>query len=195
MLRRLPPCLLALALAVVSLPALAHPGHGTTLTDAVAGFMHPMLGLDHVLAMVAVGLWARFLGGKAVWLVPLGFVLCMVGGFALGLAGVNLPAVQLGIAASAVLLGVLVAVGARLPLALAVCLVAPVAVLHGHAHAAGLAGAAANFGLGFVAATSLLHVAGITLGSLLAGQRSRALAQGVGGTVAGIGLLLLGGWA
>jgi urease accessory protein len=184
-----------LALAGMALPALAHPGHAVGPDAFTAGFTHPFLGLDHVLAMVAVGMWAARLGGRAVWLAPTAFITCMVGGFALAMAGVGLPAVEPGIAASVVVLGILIAAAIRLPLAASVALVGVFAVFHGHAHGAELTGAAAAFGLGFVAATALLHGAGIALGRVLAGRQRLLLARGLGGVVAGIGLVLLGGLA
>jgi urease accessory protein len=182
------------ALGTMTLPALAHPGPGGDAGSLVAGVAHPLLGADHVLAMVAVGLWAVFLGGRAVWMVPAAFVLGMAGGFALVVAGVGLALVEPGIAASVLILGVLIAAAVRLPLAPSTLLVGLFAVLHGHSHGAEVMSDALAFGLGFVAATILLHVAGIGLGRVLAGQ-GLMLARGLGGAVAGIGLVLLGGLA
>src|SRR3546814_8038615 len=105
MLRRL--SLSALALAAMAPLAFAHPGHGSEVGSLIAGFAHPLLGLDHVLAMVAVGLWAAFLGGRAVWIVPAAFVSVMAGGFALATAGPAFLAVALGVGGSVVVMGVL----------------------------------------------------------------------------------------
>lgn len=186
--------LAALALVATTLPAFAHPGHDSAAGALVAGFAHPLLGLDHVLAMVAVGLWAAFLGGRAVWRVPSAFVMVMAGGFAVATAGLGLPAVELGIAGSVVALGVLIAAAVRLPLALSSGLVGLLALFHGHAHGSASSGEALTFGIGLAAATALLHVVGIGLGLVLAG-RGWMLARGVGGATAAIGLVLLGGLA
>jgi urease accessory protein len=184
----------ATVLGFMTLPVLAHPGHGGDGSSLAAGFVHPLLGLDHVLAMVAVGLWAALLGGRAVWMVPATFVACMAGGFALPMAGISLPAVEPGIAASIVVLGLLIAAAVRLPLAPSMALVGLFAVFHGQAHASELTGAAFTFGLGMIAATALLHGAGIGLGRTLTG-RHLTVARGLGGVMAGVGLALLGGWA
>lgn len=183
-----------LALAAMLQPAFAHPGHGSGSGALLAGFTHPLLGLDHVLAMVAVGLWAALLGGRAVWMVPAAFVACMLGGFVLAVTGLSLPAVEPGIAASVIILGVLLAAAVRLPLAPSTALVGLFAVFHGHAHGAELTSAAAAFGLGFVAATALLHGVGIALGRLLAGRQRLLLVRGLGGAAVGIGFALLGGF-
>ena len=155
----------ALALTLVPTAALAHPG----LADAhgfAQGFAHPLGGLDHLLAMVAVGIFAWQLGGRALWLVPGAFLLAMAAGGALAMEGVALPLVEFGIAASVVVLGAIVALGVRAPLAVAMALVGLFAVFHGSAHATemplGVAGVA--YGAGFLLATALLHAAGIALG-------------------------------
>lgn len=193
MLRR--PSLFSLALAFVALPALAHPEHGGAISGMGAGLIHPLLGVDHVLAMLAVGLWARVLGGKAVWMLPGAFVLGVAMGFALALAGVHLPAVEVGVAASVVLLGVLLGAAGRPPLAAAMALAGLFAVLHGHAHGSEFTGAAPAFAKGLLASTAVLHAAGIGLGGLLMSRRQVALTRGVGAAVAGIGLVLLGAGA
>ncbi|HET6630255.1 MAG TPA: HupE/UreJ family protein [Woeseiaceae bacterium] len=179
-------------LVTTTLPAFAHPGHGSETGAIVAGFAHPLLGLDHVLAMLAVGLWAAFLGGRAVWIVPAAFVAVMAGGFASATAGFALPGVEPGVAGSVVLMGVLVAAAVRLPLALASGLVGVLALFHGHAHGTELSEGALAFGIGFASATALLHAVGIGLGLALA-RRGPMRVRGVGGTTAAIGLVLLGG--
>ena len=122
-----------LMLALLAIPAWAHEQSGQA-AGFVTGLLHPVSGLDHVLAMVAVGLWGAQLGAPAIWLLPVTFPLVMaIGGF-LGLLGVPLPGVEVGIAASAVLLGAMVATESRPPLALAAALVAFFAVFHGNAH-------------------------------------------------------------
>lgn len=150
---------------VLVTPAFAHVG----LHDQggiLHGFMHPIGGLDHVMAMVAVGMLAANLGGRALWLVPSAFVSMMVVGGVLGLTGVPLPFVEHGIGLSVIVLGVLVALGVNMPAILAMSVVGLFAVFHGHAHGTELpAGSTpAAFAAGFVLATVLLHAAGIGLG-------------------------------
>ena len=195
MLKRL---VLALAASLAAtLPAFAHlnPGeHGSFL----AGVSHPLTGADHILVMVAVGLWAATIGGRAVWIVPSAFVATMAAGFALALAGVHLPFVEPAILASVVALGLLVALAVRLPTASCALVVAVFALFHGYAHGEemGAAGAAA-FGAGFALATALLHAAGIALGlglaSGLAGRTGGIAARLIGAGTAAAGLLLIAG--
>ena len=130
------------------------------------GFAHPFYGLDHVLAMVAVGLWASQLGGRALWLLPLTFPVVMAAGAALGLSGVALPWVETGIAASVMVLGAAVALTLRPSLAVSVPLIGLFALLHGFAHGVELPAQASAlaYGAGFVAATLMLHLAGLAIG-------------------------------
>jgi urease accessory protein len=166
----------ALFVALAPTMAFAHPGHdGAGLVD---GFLHPLGGVDHIVAMVAVGLLAARLGGRALWLVPASFVAAMAAAGLAGMAGVGLPYVEAGITLSVVVLGAVVALRLTMPVAAAMALVAFFAVFHGYAHgiempetASGLA-----YGAGFVAATALLHGIGIGLGLTLAGGRLRATA-------------------
>lgn len=185
---RLPLVLGAAALLAPGL-ALAHPGHeaGTVMT----GVMHPLGGLDHVLAMVAVGLWGAQRGGRALWAAPLAFLAAMVAGGALGLAGVGLPMVEPMILASIVLLGAAVAMALRLPLAAALPAIALFGLAHGHAHGAeGPGQGMAAYALGFVLATAALHgvgvATGLALGRLSAGRTARA----IGAATAAAGLML-----
>ena len=188
---------LTLAGALLPTAALAHTGIGAAGGFA-HGFWHPIGGLDHVLAMVAVGAFAVRLGGRAVWLVPAAFVAMMaVGGFA-GMEGIQLPFVETGIALSVVVLGLAVAFQWKLPVAAASALVGLFAIFHGHAHgsempvdASGLAYAA-----GFMLATASLHVAGIGLGLAVGriGARSRLALQASGGAMALAGVALLSGY-
>mgnify|MGYP003384540846 CR=1 FL=1 len=153
------------ALLALSTGAMAHTGQGVA-HDLTHGFMHPLRGLDHLIAMVAVGVFAAQLGGRATYFVPVAFVLAMIAGGGAGYAGLPLPMVEQGIGLSVVVLSVAVALGARLPLAISMTVVGLFAVFHGHAHGAEGAGAA-NFipyAAGFVLATSTLHIAGIALG-------------------------------
>jgi urease accessory protein len=153
--------------------AQAHVGIGST-SGVIDGFAHPFSGWDHICAMVGVGLWAAQRGGRAVWLVPLAFVIVMMAGGLLGMAHVLVPFVEPGIIASVLILGLLVAMAARLPLAASACLVGVFALFHGHAHGAEMPTAAAGilYGLGFVISTILLHVCGIGLG--LAANKAQA---------------------
>jgi urease accessory protein len=161
-----------LLLALPSL-ALAHTGAGPT-HSLVHGFMHPLSGLDHLLAMLAVGLWAGQIGGRSVWLLPVTFVGAMVAAGALGVAGVGLPAVELGIAVSVLVLGALIAAAARPALLLGAGAVAVFALFHGYAHGSEMAATATAvyYGAGFAATTALLHAAGV--GLVVLAHRARA---------------------
>ncbi|TWA70243.1 urease accessory protein [Azospirillum brasilense] len=149
----------------LALPAAAHTGHAG---DAmfVQGLLHPLTGIDHLLAMVAVGVWAAQNGGRALWLLPAAFIAMLSGGAALGMAGIALPAVEAGIAASVAVLGLLVLLNKRVPATAAALLVGAFAVLHGHAHGTEMPQTADPllYGLGFVLSTALLHGTGIALG-------------------------------
>lgn len=165
--------LAAVTVTTLATPAFAHlpPGeYGSFL----AGVTHPVFGLDHVLAMVAVGLWAAQIGGRAIFWVPTAFVLAMLAGFGLALAGMPLPFVEPAILASVIVLGAVVALALRPDMQLAMAVVAGLALFHGHAHGGELGGAVAlRFGAGFAVATALLHAAGIGV-ALAAGQWLRA---------------------
>jgi urease accessory protein len=152
---------------LVAEPALAHSVGGTA-AGFTAGFLHPPSGLDHLLAMVSVGIWGAELGAPAIWLLPIAFPLIMAVGGALGVIGMPLPAGELLIALSVVVLGTLVASARRLPIWAALAIVGVFAIAHGHAHGAELPDAAdaLAFTVGFVLATGLLHLAGITIGVL-----------------------------
>lgn len=160
------------ALALLPSLAYAHTGVGEA-SGFLHGLTHPISGLDHVCAMLAVGLWAAQTGGRSIWAVPLTFVGVMALGGALPVLGIGLPFVEQGIALSVLLLGVLIAAAVRLPLRLSSAMVGLFALWHGHAHGAEMPAAASGFGyaLGFVLATSLLHVIGIASGL---GMRQRA---------------------
>ncbi len=158
-----PRLIIAAALTLLPTAAFAHPGdaHGF-----VHGFAHPLGGLDHVLAMVTVGLFAWQLGGRALALVPATFVLAMAAGGALGMAAMPLPGVELGIAASVIVLGAIVTLRLKPPVAIAMGMVGLFAVFHGHAHGTEMPLDASGFGYaaGFMLATALLHLAGIGSG-------------------------------
>lgn len=181
-----------LPLSLVAGPALAHVEKGEA-AGFVAGLHHPISGLDHVIAMVSVGLWGAQLGAPAVWLLPVTFPLVMaIGGF-LGLIGVPLPGVEIGIALSAILLGFAVAREARPPLAIAAALVGIFAIFHGHAHGTELPPGQSGllYSIGFVIATGLLHATGITIGLVHRWPLGRAAIRCAGAAVAVLGVVFL----
>jgi urease accessory protein len=157
-----------------------------------SGFSHPFTGLDHMLAMVAVGLWAGLNGDRALWLWPAAFVGVMVPGGLLGIAGVPVPMVESGILASVVVLGLLVLGAAQLPVAVGAILVAAFALLHGHGHGAELpdGAAAATYAAGFVIATAILHAIGIGVSRLATSDNGRLAVRGAGALVAATGFAL-----
>jgi urease accessory protein len=184
------------ALTLEATPALAHvtAGMGAGIGD---GFLHPLTGLDHLLAMVSVGIWGAELGAPAIWLLPIAFPLIMALGAAFGVIGMPLPAGELIIAFSVVALGALVALGQRLPLWVALVLVGIFAVAHGHAHGAELpqAADALSFTVGFVLATGLLHLAGIIIGLLTGWPLGFIVIRATGCAVAVVGCYFVYGYA
>jgi urease accessory protein len=172
--------------------ASAHEGAGIS-GGFFSGFMHPILGWDHVVAMVAVGLWGAFLGSPAIWILPVVFPLVMAFGGALGVMGVPIPAIETGIAASAVVLGAMVAFAVRPPIWIAALIVGAFAIFHGHAHGTELPDAAnpLAYSLGFVIATGLLHLSGIAFGLLVRWPAGKVAVQAGGGMIAlaGVGFL------
>jgi urease accessory protein len=179
------------ALGTSAAPALAHVdpvAHGSLM----AGLSHPFFGADHVLAMIAVGLWAAQIGRRALWSVPAAFVATMALGFGLAVGGVMLPFVEPAILASVVAFGLLVAMAVRLDAAAAAAVVAVFALFHGHAHGGELGTAGAwPFAAGFIIATVLLHIAGIGIGLGVARLSKGTLARLLGGITAAIGAALL----
>ena len=190
--RRLPIIFAALLLAT---PAFAHTGEGSG--GFLAGLAHPVFGPDHVVAMIAVGLWGAFLGAPAIFLLPIVFPLVMAFGGVLGMLGAPLPAVETGIASSAIVLGVMVALAARPPLWIAAVLVGAFAIFHGYAHGKELPDGAnaVAFSAGFVIATGLLHLTGVAFGLLTRWPAGRLAVRGAGGVIALVGLAYLGGLA
>jgi len=178
----------AVPLLVAASPALAHldpVAHGSF----AAGFSHPLFGADHILTMVAAGLWAGILGGRAMLAVPAAFMGAMAIGFGLAMAGVELPLVEPMILASVVVIGVLVGLAVRIDMRAAMAIVAVFALFHGHAHGGELGGAgAASFATGFLLATALLHAAGIGLGLVLA--RNAFVSRALGALTAAVGVFL-----
>ena len=184
--------LVALSLTAVASRALAHVETGQA-AGFLSGLAHPVSGLDHVLAMVAVGLWGAQLGAPAIWILPVTFPLVMALGGLLGLLGVPLPGVELGIAASAILLGAAVMTERRLPLYAAAALVGFFAIFHGHAHGTELPPGQSGllYSLGFVVATGCLHAIGIAIGATHRWPAGRAALRIAGGGVGLAGVFFL----
>lgn len=166
----------------------------------VSGFLHPILGLDHLLAMVSVGLLSAQLGGKAIWTVPATFVSIMAVGGILGLVGVPLPLVEIGIAGSVILLGIAIAANKGLPIALAMSIVALFGLFHGHAHGTELPDITNTIGLiiayvtGFLVATVGLHVIGALLGMMaIRNKRGTRTLQVAGGIISVLGIFIITG--
>ena len=182
----------ALALLLVPALAFAHPGHGDN--GLVAGISHPIGGLDHLLAMIAVGLWAAQQNGAARWALPCTFVGTMLIGGLLGFEGLNLPAMESGIAASVLALGLAVALAVRPPLSIAVAATALFALFHGVAHGLELPDMSSPwaYAAGFVAATAALHAAGYALVRVLP-QAAAPLVRLAGAASAATGVWLLAG--
>lgn len=180
-------------LSISSDVALAHTEGGLGGGFA-SGFAHPLLGADHIAAMVAVGLWGAFLGAPAIWLLPIVFPLVMALGGILGIIGVPLPGVEIGIAVSAVVLGLMVALAVRPHLAIAAVLVGAFAIFHGYAHGAELpdGGNAVAYSAGFVIATGLLHLCGIAIGLLTRWPAGVMAVRFAGSAIAIAGLVFLG---
>jgi urease accessory protein len=181
--------------AALAGPVAAHTGG--VVGGLQSGFLHPILGLDHVVAMVAVGLWGGILGRPAIWILPVAFPLMMALAGAAAVAGVPLPFVEPGIALSGVVLGLLVLTAARPPLWLAVAVVAVFAAFHGHAHGTELPEAAnpAAYALGFVVGTGFLHLVGIAVGLLWRWRGGRVAVRVAGGAIAVAGAAFLTGIA
>lgn len=188
MMRRL---ILSTLFLVAATPAFAHVGQHLGFS-AASGFAHPLMGLDHLAAMIAVGLWAAMAGGKRVWIWPAAFVIAMlVGGF-IGRAGIELPQVEPVIALSVVVLGVLVATGVSAPVPMGAMLIAAFAIFHGHAHGAEApAEGWAGYALGFAAATALLHLAGIGIGLGLQRSVGALPVRALGAVTAALGVFIL----
>ena len=161
----------------------------------VSGLSHPVSGLDHVLAMIAVGLWGAQLGAPAMWLLPVAFPMMMAFGGMLGLMGIALPGIEIGIAASAIVLGALILGETKMPLLGALLLVAIFAIFHGHAHGTELEPGqnAMLYSLGFVICTGTLHGVGIGMGLVHRWQVGRLALRGAGSLVMAGGLFFLWG--
>lgn len=181
-----------LVLVAMSVTAQAHTGvHPLGIVDsASAGFIHPLSGLDHLLTMIAVGLWAAALGGVSLWVVPAAFVGLMAVGAAFGMAGVMVPGIEIGIITSVVGIGVLLATVARMRPVLAAAVVGAFAFFHGQAHGAEMPTMAAPFhyALGFVTCTAVLHGVGMAFGSIRESKAAKFALRAAGVVIAAIGV-------
>ncbi len=181
-----------LFLAVLFLPALAqaHPGLPGHAHGFANGLAHPLTGLDHICAMIAVGIWAAQRGGRALWAVPMAFVSVMVLGGMLGMADGALPFTETGIAASVLILGILIAARIRLPLPASVLIVGLFALFHGYAHGAEMPATTSGlaYGLGFMLATASLHLGGVSLGLVARNRGSMQLIRCAGVAIAICGI-------
>ena len=180
----------ALIMALFPTPALAHEGTGLA-GGFLAGFMHPLSGADHMLAMVSVGLWGAFLGRPLVYALPMIFPTVMAFGAGIGMLGVPLPPVEIGIALSVVTLGLMILFAVRAPVPVACAIVAIFGLFHGYAHGVELPSAADPIGYsaGFVLCTGLLHLTGIALGLLKVSNVGTLALRGAGGVIALCGAL------
>lgn len=178
------------SLLLIFLPstAAAHTGTGD-VGGLISGMRHPISGLDHIVAMVAVGIWGAFIGGRAMWLLPVVFPVVMAFGGGLGVLGVPFPGIETGIALSAITLGAMVALAARPPLWVAALIVGFFAIFHGYAHGAELPEAAnpLTYAVGFVVVTGLLHLSGIAIGLLVRWPWGKITVRAAGVVIAGIG--------
>jgi urease accessory protein len=181
-----------LLMLLVPSTANAHTETGT-VGGFGSGFLHPLTGLDHVVAMVAVGLWGAFLGAPAIWILPVIFPVVMALGGALGILGIPVPGIETGIALSGVILGLMVAFAATPPLRIAGAIVGVFAIFHGHAHGTELpeAANALTYAAGFVIATGLLHISGIALGLLARWPWGKIAVRCGGAVVAVVGCAFL----
>jgi len=187
------PILFAILFTLSALPAHAHTGIGA-VHGLLDGVLHPLIGVDHLLVMLAVGLWAAMRGGKSLWLLPLAFVTAMGAGAGLSLSGITLPAAETWVACSVIATGVLVWRNTRMSSALAVALVAVFALAHGYVHALELTDGAdaLAYSSGFLLTTAALHGLGVVVG-LLAAARLKILGAGLGLLCALVGVGLLAG--
>lgn len=172
--------------------AQAHVQQGQAVSF-LAGLGHPWSGLDHVLAMIAVGLWGAQLGKPAIWILPITFPLVMSFGAMMGLIGIPLPGIEIGIAVSAIVLGILILGEVRLKLIVAAIIVGCFAIFHGHAHGTELPAGQSGllYSMGFVIATGCLHAIGIGVGLIHRWPMGKLALRGSGGLIAAMGILFL----
>ena len=159
----------------------------------ITGLQHPWSGLDHVLAMIAVGLWGAQLGNPAIWLLPIAFPMMMAMGAMMGLMGIPVPGVEIGIALSAIVLGMMIFIEVRPKLAVAIAMVGIFAIFHGHAHGTELPAGQSGllYSMGFVIATGCLHGVGIALGLVNGLPAGRLALRGAGSFIAAMGVFFL----
>jgi len=186
----------ALILTVIAFPAQAHSGTGLA-GGFISGFLHPLTGWDHLLAMVSVGLWGAILGRPLIVALPVIFPSMMVVGAFLAMLNLPFPPVEIGIALSVLVLGAVIALAWQAPVWAACVIVAVFALFHGYAHGSELPSAAdpVGYSTGFVLSTGLLHLAGIAIGLVdsrtLAGIPGRTLIRALGGLIAATGLVFI----
>ncbi len=178
--------------ALLSAAAQAHSDQVST-GGFMAGYLHPLTGLDHLLAMVAVGIWGATLGVPLMWALPVAFPFMMVVGGVLAIFGLPLPFVELGVALSVLVLGAAIALRWKAPMLMAVAIVAFFGLLHGYAHGSELPGSAAPaaYAAGFVISTGLLHLAGIAFGNVEKTRHGSKILQAAGALIALVGLWLV----
>lgn len=189
----IPVALVAALLTYFPRIACAHPGHGGNFYD---GWQHPFTGLDHLLAMMAVGLLAVRVGGRGLWLVPCAFLGAMLAGGLASVAGLSLPGVETGILASVLVFGIMIAATRSAPLWLGMATVATFAVFHGHAHATEMSagGSLIPYAAGFLIGTAVLHAAGIAAAVALGKFQGTKATRLAGGAIAACGLFMIIGW-
>ena len=190
---RTSPSRLILVFSMLLAPALAQAHPGFHAAGFLHGTAHPLTGLDHICAMIAVGLWAAQRGGRAVWLVPVSFVSMMLVGGTLGAVRMPLPQVETGIALSVLVLGLLVCAAVRLPMWASALIVGIFAIFHGFAHTTEtpMNVSVLTYGMGFLLSTAALHVVGIGLGLTLTRLGNVSLVRFAGGAIAVCGVVFL----
>jgi urease accessory protein len=186
------PLLVAIAMIVAAGPASAHTEAGVT-GGLLSGFLHPLMGADHLVAMVAVGLWGAQLGRPGIWVLPICFPTVMAVGAVLGILGMPLPAPEMAVALSALVLGIAVALAVPAPFWAAAIVVGVFAIFHGYAHGRELpeASNALAYGVGFVVATGMLHGIGILIGTLTRWRTGVYVVRALGVAIAGLGGVFL----
>lgn len=180
------------AMSIVDASAHSEAGVGGGF---ISGFLHPIFGWDHVAAMVAVGIWGAFLGRPAIWVLPIVFPMVMAIGGAIGVMGIPIPSVEVGIAASSLIIGLLIVLGLRPPLWIAAIVVGAFAIFHGHAHGTELPNSAnaVAYSAGFVISTGLLHLIGIAFGELIRWDWGKMVVRAGGAVIALAGVWFLTG--
>lgn len=188
--------ILALALSLIPSAAYAHDGSPVPFGGFLSGLVHPVLGYDHLLAMLSVGILSAQIGGRAIWTVPATFVCVMAIGGGLGLIDIGLTSTELGIAASLVLLGLIIVAERKLPVLLAMAGVGFFAIFHGYAHGTEMPTTAEPFlyAFGFLTGTALIHVAGVVMGDIAKHyERGKLILRAGGGLISLIGVLFIAG--